>query len=291
MHAAAIDWLTDLALGALQRGERIGPEALALLLRRYADTGREDLGDAVGLELARALDEVNGPTRTPEWLGVFVDAASLSDDDRLGRAAADLAHELRGAWPCEGTVRSGMRSLDVCLRSLAVVDQPGLMAAAIDEMERLVGLAYRPGAGVRHAAGNPADGDLTDHTDAARALLTAHTITGRLPYAMLADDLMQFARRRWWDDERGGFSDDGSPESGARSLSMFVSNCEAARVCCHLAALHHDPAYRQAAVMVDGCDYAADCARTLARVEPSLREHGVAGAVYGLALGELHALR
>ena len=109
-----------------------------------------------------------------------------------------------------------MRSLDACLRSTSVVDQSWLIAAAIDEMERLIGLLYRPGGGVKHAAGNTADGELGDHTDAARALLTAYAVTGRLPYAMLADDLMQFARRCWWDDEQGGFSERQNPESAAR---------------------------------------------------------------------------
>ena len=185
-------------------------------------------------ELARALEdvEVNGATRTPEWLAVLVDAASLSTDDRLGRAAADLADELRRGWPRDGTHRPG-DAFARCLPSVRVGRGPVWSDC---RCHRRDGAAHRlastaPVAGVKHAAGNAADGELGDHTDAARALLTAYAVTGRLPYTMLADDLMQFARRCWWDDEQGGFSERANPESAARSACTGLSRAARLRVC------------------------------------------------------------
>src|SRR5260370_643227 len=61
---------------------------------------------------------------------------------------------------------------------------------------------------------------------------------------------------------------------------------EAARVLCRLAALHHSGEYRQAAVLAPDADYGRDAALTLTALEPSYRQHGVNGAIYGLALGE-----
>jgi uncharacterized protein YyaL (SSP411 family) len=140
---------------------------------------------------------------------------------------------------------------------------------AIDQLEHVIGGAYQPGAGVR--------GGLINQVRAASALLTAFEITGRLPYSMLAEELMQTARRTP--------PDDADPET-------IVVYCEAARVLCRLAALHEDPAYRGVAVIAGDADYRGDAARILAT--QSARAHAAStahAAAYGLALRELIPLR
>src|SRR5205823_8712149 len=96
----SIDWLTDRALEAIGREEAVGPAALTLLLRQYADTERADLSDAIGAGLARALD---GGRRAPsqslaDWLMMFTEAAAVSDDARIREMVADLVSSLRQSW-------------------------------------------------------------------------------------------------------------------------------------------------------------------------------------------------
>jgi hypothetical protein len=54
--AAAVDEVTTAALDALQRGEAPTAEALRLLLRAYAATGRDDVREAIEPALAQALE-------------------------------------------------------------------------------------------------------------------------------------------------------------------------------------------------------------------------------------------
>jgi len=126
-------------------------------------------------------------------------------------------------------------------------------------------------------------GQLADHVRSASALLTAFSLTGRLPYSMLAEELMQFARRTLWDDRHGGFFD----PSGVRPFRL---NCEAARVLCRLSVLHRDDEYRQVAVLASDADYGRDAALTLASQTSVYRQHGPSSAVYGFALAEWLAL-
>ena len=44
---AATDWITEQVLQPLARGDEAAPAGLAFLLRRYAETGRDDIGDAL----------------------------------------------------------------------------------------------------------------------------------------------------------------------------------------------------------------------------------------------------
>jgi hypothetical protein len=317
IDAGAVERLVDLAVAALARDEPLAPAALTLLVRRYAATGREDLGDALGPALAGALDAVAGErdapiedasrtveahsqaatagsgrdrpalARAPDWIWLFLEAATISTDDRLLAAAASLVSDLSLERPHSGSAGLALRAIDACLCAARPVGRPDVIAEAIDELERIVGLTYRPGGGLARAisAGKPEAGSLFDYSAAASALLTAYSITGRIPYSMLAEELVQVARRQWWDGEHGGFAD-----ATQGSLERFLWNCEAARVLCRLAALAADRDYQQAAVTTAESDYAGDAVRVLERIGPEEGTFGLAGAVYGLAAIELAAV-
>src|SRR6185436_11096557 len=102
-----------------------------------------------------------------------------------------------------------------------------------------------------------ARGLLADHVRCASALLTAYWRTARLPYSMLAEELMQFARRTLWDERDWGFYD------APHGTKPFALNCEAARIECRLAGLHGEDDYRKAAVIAVDADYLLYALRTL----------------------------
>jgi len=107
---------------------------------------------------------------------------------------------------------------------------------------------------------------------------------------MLAEELMQFARRTLWDDEAGGFFGRDTTKSvstgDADREKPFVLNCEAARVLCRLDALHRDPEYQKVAVIAEASNYARDAERTLLSQTANLRRRGSGAAMYGIALTE-----
>ena len=193
---------------------------------------------------------------------MFREAAALSNDERLTAAAVDLTDGLRRDWRSPGSVADAMYSIDACLRAADLDGDhaAALIAAAVDELERIVGESYGPGEGI---------GDYADHVRAAAALVTAYDVTGRLPYAMLAEELMQTSTRM-----------SAAPD--------FTMGCEAARVLCRLAAVHDDAGYRAAAVIAPNADYRGDASRLLAALSPRARAEDA--PIYGLALSELLAL-
>jgi hypothetical protein len=268
---AALERIVEAVLDALARGEQESPADLMLLLRRYVATGRPELSDAIGGALARALDGLaaseQSDDRAPEWLTVLVAAAAISQDERLQEAVASTAAGIQRGWPGRGPLAFSFRGIEGCLAATGLGGGEALAASAIDELERVVGRSYEPGEGL-------AGGELLDHSAAASALLTAFAAAGRLPYAMLADELIQFARRRWWNDQLGGFN------------AEFGANCEMARVLCRMAVLHGDDGYREIAVLAPRADYARDARRTLERLSPASVEQGTNAALYALALDE-----
>jgi hypothetical protein len=139
------------------------------------------------------------------------------------------------------------------------------LPAAIDALEHDVRRAYEPGDGLL-------DQDVRSHVRCALALLTAFDLTGRLPYSMLAEELTQTIRRRWWSDAHHGIPGDAMASAG--TIQLF----------CRLAALHRDPDYAQAAVVHAGATYEADARDGLASLAPTYRQHPDAAADYGAAL-------
>jgi hypothetical protein len=279
----AVERVTAAVLQALADEVPTAP-AVRLLLRRYAATGRDDIRDALEPALTRALEIWPRAARDdqPGWLMLFVEAAGVSDDARVLEAVAQLAAGLQASWGRQGPITTAVAGVDACLRASSVPEHGGSLQAAIDELERLVAAAYQPGEGLAMAA---PDGRarLADHVSTAAALLTAFECTGRLPYSMLAEELMQFAARMLWDPESPGFFD------GATGSKPFLLNCEAASVLSRLAALHGSDEYRGAAVLASGADYGRDARSILQWLAPEAPRLGLAGAVFGLAAADWHS--
>jgi hypothetical protein len=293
LNQDTIEWLTTAIRDAIGDGETVQPTPLLYLLRRYGATDREDLRDALGHALASAMacrtDEATDDA--PLWLTLFAETSVISDDARLPIAASALVSTLRQGWVTATEVDRAARSVEACLHSSRIPSLDELVPAAIDELERVVGGTYKPGDGVGHVIGQPqvGRGRLSDQVSAASALLAGYLHSGRLPYSMLAEELMQFARRTLWDEQDGGFFEQADAIGGR--VKPFALNCEAARVLCRLDALHRDTQYQNGAVVVEVADYAGDAARTLVSQTPNLHACGLGAAVYGLALDEWLSLQ
>ena len=283
LDATTLDRLTDRvvdAIGvALARDETVPAAALQLLLRRYSDAARADVAESLGDALAKELDRQTARGRDDdpeEWMVLLSEAATVSDDPRLVSAAAALMPAVRQRWlsvPLD-EVHVVMHAVDACLRSVNVPEARDRAAEAIDALEQVVARSYRPGQGMSHeiAGGAVVRGGLPDHVRPGSALLTAYMLTGRLPYAMLADELMQTVLK--------------TPEMQNGSDAVFTLRCELVRVFCRLAALHRDDEYRRTAVLAVDTDYAADARRQLLALEPLVPHPGFGAAPFGLALAE-----
>src|SRR5688572_17871212 len=111
----AIEWVTSELLRTMvdeHRIEAVAPEAVTLLLRQYAATGREDCHALAGRLLAQALA---ADLDSPEWLETFVEAAALSDDERLREAIIRAAEAQRRRWPAHAPIDRAARSVDAGL--------------------------------------------------------------------------------------------------------------------------------------------------------------------------------
>jgi hypothetical protein len=283
---ADLDRLAADVLRVLTDGAAATPDALSFLLRRYGASGRADVRDALEPALATALNQPFAtlpPRDRAAWLPVFVDAAALVDDARVPAAVASLTESLRDDFAAVTRVDDAAAIVDARLAAAAVMDPHAIVPDAIDDLERIVGAAYRPGDGLVHdlrTLDGPRGG-FGDHVRAASALLTAYHVTARIPYAMLAEELMQVSRRTSWDEEAAVFT-----AAALTADEGFAANCAAARVWCRLASLHAEDEYRAAAVVAPDAVYLADAGRILASPVLASAVHGLACATYGLALGE-----
>jgi hypothetical protein len=274
----AVEQVTIAVLDALARDETPTSAALRFLLRSYTATGRDDVRDAIEPALAHALELAPSapPDELPCWLLLFAEAAAMSGDDRLPPMAAGLAARVRATWGSDRQPLDVAASgVDACLRASTLGAIDDLTRFAIDELERLVGATYQPGHGVSRK--------LADQIAMASALITAYQTSGRLPYSMLAEELLHAARRTLWDDTCGVFLDS---RTDAPARKPFALNCEAVSVLSRLAALHRSTEYREAAVIAPGADYDDDAARILESLAADAPAYGLAGAVYGLAAVE-----
>jgi hypothetical protein len=283
-----LDEVVDRALQEPLHEEGMAPAVLRLLMRRYASTGRADLEAAIGPALALAIESCASgvaPAARSDWILLFVEAAGLSPEERLRTAVASLLVASTHDWPAVGEVASAMRSIDSCLRAVDLVSDSDaarrLIAGSIDELERIVGPCYRPREGIAHAIDDPsgARGNLRDQVNTAAALLTAHEITGRLPYSMLAEELMQRVRRF--------HRETANVESGPLDRERFIGWCEAVRVLCRVALLHEDADYQQAAVVAPATDYGAEAEHLLQwLVAPQRAQNVSTAAEFGISLSD-----
>lgn len=268
----AVELVSGAVLEALARGETPTADALRMMLRGYVATGRDDFRDAIEPALAQALEIAadSASDASPRWLMLFAEAAQASDDARLQDAATMLAASVRTNWGGAQPLGVTAASVDAYLRAFPVLDSPDSGNAhhvqeAVDELERLVSAAYEPGESV--------SGTLADQMSVAAALLTAFSLTDRLPYSMLAEELVQHAR----------------PALLAAEPLPFALGCDAAAVLSRMAVLHQLEAYRAVAVIAPDAHYADDAALLLERLAPDAPGHGLAAAVYALAAGELQS--
>ncbi len=156
---------------------------------------------------------------------------------------------------------------DERVRSAVTRDLPD----AVDALEALVRHSYEPGDGLVGL-------DASAHLRCASALLAAFDLSGRLPYAMLAEELLRHAHRHWFEPESASFA------------VAFAANCVALRVVCRVAALHADADYMAAAVVAPGSDDECDARRLAATLVAGSGEHPDEAGRFGAALLDWFAL-
>jgi hypothetical protein len=183
------------------------------------------------------------------------------------------------ALPIERDPFARIEWLGVLRESRLFTDDAGITSAvehvlpeAIDAIEQFVRASYEPGEGL---AGVRGDAELR----ICSALLTAFELTGRLPYSMLAEELLHTSRRQLWRPESGRFGDD------------FAVNADALDVMCRLSALRRDDEYRARAVVAPSTEPLDDAAAMAEWLHGCYREHPGAAARFALALIHWLALR
>jgi hypothetical protein len=267
-----IERVTAIVVESAARGDALSPSALLFLVRRYLAASEPDVSGVLGYALAGALVQPFDESTTPEraaWLRAFAEAVAVSEDPRLAETARDLLAGLAAEWPSLTRIGDAAPSIEAGLVASPLVDPRELVPHAIDELERIVGSVYHPGQRV---------GDEADHVCLASVLLTAYEATGRLPYSMLAEELMQVV---------GVHFRPGRSGTEVYPQQDFSVGCDAVRVWSRLAALHDDEAYRSSAVIKADAAYRADALRMLEQLATALDDPRVDAARYGLALDEL----
>jgi len=216
----------------------LSPVAVLFLLREYVVAGRDAVRAAVEQGLTRGL------------------AAVHSDPDVCTRML----------WLRTLSEAAGL-SDDERLRTSVSAALP----AAIDSLEALVRRQYEPGEGLLGQS-------CADHVRCCSALLAAFDLSGRIPYAMLAEELLRHAHRAWWQDTERSFG------------AGFDVDCVTLHVLCRLAELLATPDYRAAAVVAPASDYAGDARELAASVSSRSGEHPHDAAEFGAAMLEWVAL-
>jgi hypothetical protein len=237
---AGIDWAARVLLAA-DAGAPPTADAVLFFLRTWVERGRDDLKDRLELGLTHALD-VCSP---------------------------------RHVDPSEACAR--MAWLHVASEASFVTDDPRLTEAVrdglphvIDALETFIRRSYEPGEGL-------IDATCDEQLRCGIALLMAFDLSGRLPYAMLAEELLQDGRRRWL-------------QPSGEFRSGFAGNCVATQLLCRVARLHQDDDYVRRAVVAPDRPYAQDARRALSTLVPQAGTHPFDAAAFGNALLDWFAL-
>ncbi|MBS1816625.1 MAG: hypothetical protein JSU08_01720 [Acidobacteria bacterium] len=190
----------------------------------------------------------NPAESTPGTLHFLLQECTRHDDPALRHAIErGLTHAL-DAGPADADPCRRIEWLHLLATAAPLCDDERLEAVArralpdaIDRLEHHVRRSYEPGDGLVGA-------DRLAHLRCARALLAAFDMSGRLPYAMLAEELLRYTTRVWGHAQR--------LQSGG--ADGFLSDCAELDVATRLAVLHADPDYAAAAVTAPGRILAAD---------------------------------
>jgi uncharacterized protein YyaL (SSP411 family) len=215
----------------------------------------------------------------PEHGGFFSSVRPSGPGEDAGSIGDDIVDRTMFADANAAMASACLKVGDACADTALV--ELGVLA-----LERVALTLYRPGAGVSHyqSRGGGSMAFLQDQVRMAAALITAAQLTGRVPYVMLAEELMQFSRRTLWDEASGGFFDRKAPEAAegdvgpaGERVKPFDVNCEAARALAALAMVSEQEQYLESA------------RQALASQTPFYRGHGLVGAAYALAALDLQS--
>jgi uncharacterized protein len=268
---AAIDWIIDTLIDPDDGGVRRRPGAAEKLLMTNADVLGLLVHAAAVFGESRHVEAARGVARFVASTLTRVDGAYKASAAG-GAAGANIRGTGAPGPSIDSTLLTDANAAMVSsmVRAGAVLDEPALTEAAIAALERTVLVSYKPGDGVGHVAEDPSvRGLLTDHVRLAEALLDAHEATARIPYEMLAEELLHHCCRVMWDLPGGGLFDRADPED---PLKPFELNCRAARVLARAAAESGEPIFEDRAQA------------TLAALQAGPRPRGAEAAALALAL-------
>ena len=183
--------------------------------RDWRQPRREKLLD-VNASLLRAVHRSGGraPDHALRWTAPPIYCATSRPGSPIRPTAAGPGHNgpattigrcRRSTPPVE---RDGGTSAALRASARHERHRAGRVRAAIARTRAARG--YRPGEGVAHYVEDGrahVRGLLDDQIAMASAQLDAHEATGNVVYEMMAQELMLYALRTMWDEERGGFFD------------------------------------------------------------------------------------
>jgi uncharacterized protein YyaL (SSP411 family) len=171
-----------------------------------------------------------------------------------------------------------MRWVRVLAEAAAVSDDERLgqvvlqsVPSVIAAIESHIQDVYEPGEGLVNAS-------CREELDCADALMAAFEMSGRIQYAMLAEELLQHVRRHWWNEIDGRFDAD------------LATNAVALHDLVHVLMVQRDSGYLARVTPMPDLHYAPDARRLSVAVGAGSGRVPEAAAEIGMALAEWFAL-
>jgi hypothetical protein len=225
--------------------------------------------------------------------GILLEEAT----DRLASAKAKMyAARLKRPTPyVDKTIYVGWNGMMISayLEAGRVLDMPEVRAFALKSLDRVLGTAWDPVAGMAHVvaygeaggSGARVAGVLEDYVFLGHAALDAWEATGEIRYYEAAEAIAEVAVKRFYDPIGGGFFDTETPAAGELRLGALgarrkplqdsptpAGNSTAAALLLRLEALNERE------------DYAVKALETLETFAGVVEHFGLYAASYGLAL-------